>query len=709
MKKKILLTGLLLLFGLCFADQIQDDIVKNMPNLVMQLGLIIFCARLGSMVFERIKIPGVMGELVVGMLIGPYLLGSVPIIGYPYGIFGGSDLSHQVPPELYGIAVAASIILLFLSGLETDTDMFVKFSIKGTIIGISGIVFSFFIAVQTAMFFLKLPFNDPKCLFLGVMSTATSVAIASKILSDRGKTDSPEGNAIITGAVIDDIIGVILLAGVMGIAFLVKSGGQSALSWSGIGKLALKEVFILLAESMMGLFIAHRVSRLFKKFKNNVVFSVLAFCLSLIVAGIFDRAGLAMILGAYVVGFTLSKSDIRFTIQEALHPLKVFFVPVFFTVMGMLVNVYSLFTPKMLIFGLIYTVGAIISKYVGCAVPALFLGFNKTGAHRIGLGMVPRGELALIVVGIGLSYGFLSDDNYNLLNIAIMMTLVSTLVSPYLLNRSLKNGKTGVKKEDTNNNRSNLELDFIDSDICEIVCHKILVSFRNLSFFISKPNPEKFIFQIRKKHIFFILEKQKNKIIINSDQDNIVMAKRIINESFSILKDNLANIYIIEEQMNNTQSSCSRKLSIIQDIINIDHIAILKSKNKNEAIRELVALLKNETENIHELANQVISRENSLNSGLYKGLAIPHIHCTNIEKTYLAIGVSKAGVDFNSIDNSLSHLIILIISPSNDADCHIYLLSEIIKLVKYKNLVLELKDIESKERIYELIKVKLDT
>jgi Kef-type K+ transport system membrane component KefB len=304
--KNILLILFLTSLSLCFASANHEEIVERMPNLVMQLGIIIFAARIGSILFEKMKIPGVLGELFIGILIGPYLLGAIPIVGFPNGIFGSANHSFPIQPELYGISIVASIILLFLSGLETDIDMFIKFSLAGSIIGISGIVFSFVTGAVTAMYFLNLSFFDPKCLFLGIMSTATSVGITARILSERKKTDTPEGVTIMAGAVIDDVLGVILLAIVMGISVLSMSGGR--ISWSKIGFLAFKEIGIWLGFTLLGLYFAHKIGRFLKRFKNHIVFSILAFSFALVIAGLFERAGLAMIIGAYVVGFTLSKT-----------------------------------------------------------------------------------------------------------------------------------------------------------------------------------------------------------------------------------------------------------------------------------------------------------------------------------------------------------------------------------------------------------------
>ena len=253
MKYWALLIMMLLVTLLSATTSAHESIVERMPNLVMQLGILILAARIGANLIEKIGIPGVLGELLIGVLIGPYLLGGIPIPGFENGLFSTGQPGFPIQPELYGIAIIASIILLFLSGLETDLSMLIRFSLAGTVIGIGGIVFSFAVGAITAMYFMDLPFMDPKCLFLGIMSTATSVGITARILSERKRMDTPEGVTIIAGAVIDDVLGVILLAVILGISAAVKAGSGASLNWSKIGMIAFKEIGIWLGFTITGL------------------------------------------------------------------------------------------------------------------------------------------------------------------------------------------------------------------------------------------------------------------------------------------------------------------------------------------------------------------------------------------------------------------------------------------------------------------------
>jgi Kef-type K+ transport system membrane component KefB len=437
--------------------------VEEMMFLVLQIGIIIFAAKLGGMVASFLKMPSILGELAAGIVIGPWALGG---IGFGDGMFSGG-LFHgaslralqakegimyaATTPELYGFATLASIILLFLSGLETNLRLFLKYSFVGLMVGIGGVAGSFVLGNLCAVYLLPEFFDKFKYLadmplaqammeaapmYMGIMSTATSVGITARILSERKKMDSEEGVSIMAGAVIDDVLGLIVLAignGVIAATMAAKSAGGAAaagVNWGAIGMVAVKAFGVWLGATLIGVVAAKKMSWLLKLFKSHQAIATLAFGLAMILAGFFEYMGLAMIIGAYVMGLALSRTDLKHMIQETLSPVYTFLVPIFFCVMGMMVDCSALMSKPVIYFGAIYTALAVIAKIAGCALPSLFCGFNVLGSLRIGAGMIPRGEVALIIAGLGLSNGYLSQEIFG---IGIMMTLITTVVAPPML------------------------------------------------------------------------------------------------------------------------------------------------------------------------------------------------------------------------------------------------------------------------------------
>ncbi|KKL87044.1 hypothetical protein LCGC14_1938680, partial [marine sediment metagenome] len=364
--------------------------MHRMVVLVIQLGAILFVAKLGHILFEKIGLPGPLGELAAGILIGPYALGRLGFYGFAHGLFAPHP-ALGVSPELYGLCAVASVVLMFSIGLETDLGMMRRYATAGGLAGLGGVIMSFALGAgvgavfSSALLGKPLDFFAPECLLLGVIATATSVGISARILLDKGKLNSPEGVTILSAAVIDDVVGIILLAIVMGV---VKASGASGdVDWGRVGTVAAKAVGVWLTATVLGLLASRRISAVLKWFGDRTSIAVMALGLALILAGLFEEAGLAMIIGAYVMGLSLSKADISFAVQEKLHPIGSFLVPVFFCVSGMRIDLGAIGSGGVLAFGLLYAAAALAAKALGCGLPVLLANFNLRGAARIGFGM----------------------------------------------------------------------------------------------------------------------------------------------------------------------------------------------------------------------------------------------------------------------------------------------------------------------------------
>ncbi|CAM2068438.1 Cation:proton antiporter [Sulfidibacter corallicola] len=404
----------------------DHGITHQMMVLVLQLAFIVIAARIGGELFERyLKQPAVLGELCAGMVIGPYALG-------PYlTVIGGDPLfpllvgqSLPVSAALYGVATIASIVLLFLVGLETDFPQFVRYAGPGAAVGIGGVLGSFITGDLCYVLYAGVSFMDPAALFMGAVSTATSVGITARVLSEKKKLDAPEGTTILAGAVIDDVLGILILAVVGGIAE-AHGAAQGEVDWTHISWIAVKAFGFWIVATAIGIALSKRVVASITWFKAPQAATTLSFGLALLLAGIAETFGLAMIIGAYIMGLSLSKEPISHYLERSLTPVSACLVPVFFAVMGMLVNFEAM--GGALLFGIVYSVVAVFSKVLGSGIPCFLVGFNALGASRIGLGMLPRGEVALIVAGVGLSAGYIGDDMFG---VVIMMTLITTLMAP---------------------------------------------------------------------------------------------------------------------------------------------------------------------------------------------------------------------------------------------------------------------------------------
>jgi fructose-specific phosphotransferase system IIA component len=675
-----------------------------MSTLVFQLSVILFAARFGGILFKKIGFPGVLGELIAGIILGPSLLGSIPIpFLFENGLFPRVEGALiPVEPELYAISTIGSIVLLFLAGLETDLKLLVQFSVAGVVVGLGGVIFSFLIGAFTTAWWLHIPFSDPRVLLMGVISTATSVGITIRVLSERKKVGSPEGMTILAGAVVDDILGIILLSVVLGIATLSRKAGQQSNQLFEVVMLIFRAVGVWLGFTAIGLLLSQKIGSFLKYFNNIGTISALALGLALFLSGIFEKAGLAMIIGAYVMGITLSGTDLVNVIENALHPVYEFFVPVFFVVMGMLVNIKEVLSPTVLTFGLIFTVGAVAAKIIGCGVPTFGLKFNLLGAFRIGMGMVPRGEVALIVAGIGLSSGFLDQQ---LFGAAIFMTLLTTIVAPPVLNIILTD-KKGTLKEPEKGELVATDFDMASPYLVELLSERIVQSFISEGYYVNTIEDEFKIHHFRREKSAITLFVEQKKLRFENNSNDTIFVKNIVYENLVKLDEMINQVKDLVKPAELKQELIEGEASTdfdVKKVLSTDCISLnLQSNTKKEVIKELIDILyKNGKISDPGAALQaVMERENNLSTGMQNGIALPHGKTDSVEKLVVSVGIHQKGIDFQSLDGKRSRVFICAVAPKKTVGPHIRFIAHVGALLNTKEKVDELLRCSTKEEVY---------
>ena len=421
----------------------MENSVEAVTRLVLQLAVILLAAKLGGEICERyLKIPEVLGELAAGILIGPFALGGMEILGAGplfedlVGAAGGGEgFSIPVSEALWSIAQVGSIILLFMAGLETNVRQFLRYAGPASVVAIGGAVLPFVLgAAVTVAFGFADSFTDPVALFIGAMFTATSIGISVRVLGDLRRLDTPEGVTIMGAAVLDDVLGILAMTVVIGISI---EGGFSAPS---LGLIALKTLGFWVALTGLGILLSRRISNLLDRFRVSGAALALSLSLAFFAAALAESFGLAMIIGAFSMGLALSGTELAHRLEEPLRGVFAALIPIFFVVMGMLVDVREL--GSVWDFGLAFTALAVIGKMAGSGLPSLFVGFKPLGALRIGVGMLPRGEITLIVAAIGISQGIIGAEMFG---VSIIMIIVSSVVGPLALARSFRGGGSGER------------------------------------------------------------------------------------------------------------------------------------------------------------------------------------------------------------------------------------------------------------------------
>ena len=401
---------------------------------ILSFALILLAARLGGEVAERyLKQPAVLGELLAGIIISPFALGGLigdPIIlnfatiPNPFGIEGEFHVMEI-------ISQIAIVVLLFVAGVETDVRSFLRYGLTGSAVAFGGLVLPFAFGFLATML-LAPDVGMTGWLFIGATLTATSIGLTVRILMDMGRLLTPEGPTILVGAVIDDIIGIVILSAVI---FMARTGGA-------INVLQIIKVFAIgfavwFALLIIGVKFRKYISKiLLNPFKRSGTMPIVAIIIGFIIAYLVTLVNLHPVVGAYVAGLMFAATAEKGEIAEKARPIMLFLAPFFFAYLGMQVDVRLLATPMAAILAVVLIVLAIIGKVVGSAIPAKFVGkLSNSRAMIIGIGMVPRGEVGLIIAGAGFLAGAINRD---LFGAAVAVSIVTTLVTPTMLKPFLK-------------------------------------------------------------------------------------------------------------------------------------------------------------------------------------------------------------------------------------------------------------------------------
>ena len=295
----------------------EEDFVKHVEHLVIQLAVILVAAKIGGEICERfLKIPPVLGELGMGILIGPFALGGMAFFGLRplFPVINGND-TLPVSLELFAISQIAAVVLLFAAGLETDLKQFRRYAAPASLVAIGGVVAPFAMGAGITMLLKPAGLEGDAllyaALFMGAVMTATSVGITARVLGDIRRLDSPEGVTIMAAAVVDDVLGILVLTVVVGIA----TPGEEVTA-SGIALIGLKAVGFWLVLMIGGILASRYISNAFESFRVSGASVGLAMALALLASGLAESFGLAMIIGAYSIGLALSDTRLKERIER---------------------------------------------------------------------------------------------------------------------------------------------------------------------------------------------------------------------------------------------------------------------------------------------------------------------------------------------------------------------------------------------------------
>ncbi|MEX2304115.1 MAG: cation:proton antiporter [Bryobacterales bacterium] len=417
-----------LFLGPAFAAEAEAEAGSHghISTFLFAMATILIAAKIGGELFERMHQPAVLGELVFGVI-----LGNLSLLGLH---------SFEVLKTLPDIQTAAEIgviLLLFEVGLESNLHGLLAVGLSAAVVAMLGVIAPVILGYFVSMWFLP----DAAWyvhLFAGATLAATSVGITARVLKDLRKMDTPEARIILGAAVVDDVLGLIILAVAAGLVTSIDAGGSADITLGPVLQIIGTALVFLVGAVLIGRVLAGKVLHFGARARVAGLPIVLSLVYCFVLAGLAEAAGLAAIVGAFAAGLVLDEASYEAypemktrRIEELVAPISHIFVPVFFVLMGIRVDLRSFSSLSVLQFAGALSIAAILGKQV-CSLGVFEKGLNRIA---IGVGMIPRGEVGLIFAGMGakLSVGGVPVFSAETYSAMVVMVMITTLATPPLL------------------------------------------------------------------------------------------------------------------------------------------------------------------------------------------------------------------------------------------------------------------------------------
>ena len=395
------------------------ETTASLLHIVITLSILLFAAKLFAELFHRIKMPVVLGELLAGIVVGPFALGSLPL-------FNGEPLV-VLDETVMHIGEISAIVILFIAGLEITPREFLRGGAASFTVGSLGVVVPFFVGYYV---FTAFGLEALEAMLVATALTATSIAITIQVLTELGKMQTKEARLILGAAIVDDILAIAALSVV---TTMVQTGNITP-AILDITFLILKTLGFFAVLLIGAVIVIPKILHVERLWRSEGSIEGITTASFFGVAGIAAFVGLSPIVGAFSVGMAVASTRVIKQVEEYVSKLGIIFAPLFFAIIGAQVDLRGVNLEVLYLSGLIIAI-AIITKLVGCGLPAMIFLKEKSKAMRVGIGMVSRGEVGLIVAGVGVSSGALSTDVYTTV---IIMVALTTIITPIWLKVAFK-------------------------------------------------------------------------------------------------------------------------------------------------------------------------------------------------------------------------------------------------------------------------------
>jgi Kef-type K+ transport system membrane component KefB len=388
-------------------------------HVMISLSILLFAAKLMAELFHRIKLPIVLGELLAGIIVGPFALGALPLVdGEPLVVLDETVMQ---------IGEIAAVVILFIAGLEITPRDFLRGGAAAFTVGSLGVVVPFFVGYYA---FAAFGIEALQSILIATALTATSIAISIQVLTELGKMQSKEARLVLGAAIVDDILAIAVLSVVVS---MVQTGNTQPAIFD-IVFLIMQVLGTFAAILIVSVLIIPRILHTERLWKSKGSLEGIVTAAFFAAAGIAAFLGLSPIVGAFAIGMAVASTRIIHQVHDYVDKLQIIFAPLFFAIIGAQVDLRGVNLDVLFLAGIIIAI-AVVTKLIGCGLPSLLFLKDRSRSMRVGIGMVSRGEVGLIVAGVGVSSGALTNNIYTAV---IIMVAATTVITPIWLKIAYK-------------------------------------------------------------------------------------------------------------------------------------------------------------------------------------------------------------------------------------------------------------------------------
>ena len=390
---------------------------EDFIHVLISLAILLFAAKIFAEIFHKFNLPVVLGELLAGIIVSPFAFGAIPLFdGKPLVILNETVLQ---------IGEISGIVILFIAGLAITPKEFLRGGAASFTVGACGVIVPFFVGYYV---FTLFGIGALQSVLVATALTATSIAISIRVLTELGKMQTKEAKLILGAAIVDDILAIAVLSVV---TTMVQTGNMTP-NIVDITFLILKILGVFVALLVGAILIVPKMLHAEKLWRSRGSIEGIVTASFFGASGIAAIVGLSPIVGAFAVGMAVASTKIIGRVEEYVEKLEIIFAPLFFAIIGAQVNLTGVNLYVLFLTSIVVAV-AIGTKLVGCGLPAMIFLKDRSKAMRVGIGMISRGEVGLIVAGIGVTSGALSSNIYTTV---IIMVAVTTMITPIWLKKA---------------------------------------------------------------------------------------------------------------------------------------------------------------------------------------------------------------------------------------------------------------------------------